>query len=256
VVRKAADITGSFEAQVGGAGSGKLDSLQFNMTFSKLGPAGQLGISFSDSAPAGSGNSSSVSSGTLASGSLARWPANAACENDPLSGPSFPARVDQRVDQFSAQDGIERFNAAGLQLGAAGAAATQLHASFAPTGSACAQLEQSTFGPATAIPRTSLYLHGSIVASLVEASAFEATYGIHGFDLTGYDQAGVVLDLTVGPAAAVSGALTVNGVKRPNCQTRAAQPALPGSSSAASAGTAPCAGLQFTALWTAPITAR
>jgi hypothetical protein len=294
VQRKAADVTGSFEAHSGSDSSAKLDSLQFNLTFSKLGPSGQLGITFTQPSPAGSGDASSVSSSSVNSGSIARWPANVACASDPISGPSFGARVDQRVDQFSAQDGIERFNAASLQLSAAGTAATGLHVSFTPTSGACAQLEQGPFGPPTAIPSIAISgeltlrsddgkidgkwpmqlsaaaaddgslgavnvafdLHGSMIASLVDAAAFESTYGIHGFDMTGYDQAGILLNLSVGPAAAVSGELTVNGVKRPDCQTQAAAPSTPGDNSGASASTAPCAGLQFTAVWTASITAR
>jgi hypothetical protein len=286
--RKAADLTGSFEATLSSDASATLESVQFDLTFSKLGPSGQLGVGFKQPAPAASSNrNSGVSSSAVNPGPIARWPANADCEDG-----AFDARVDQRVDQFSAQDGVERFNQASLQLSAAGAPATRLHASFTPAGGACALLEPSPYGGMEPVPsiavrgelalrsddgridgkwalmlsagaaadgslgsvKVAFDLHGSIIASLVDATVFESTYGIHGFDMTSYDQAGVVLTVTVGPAAAVSGELVVNGVKRPQCQTQAVPPPDPGSGSGApSQSSAPCAGLQFTPVWTATI---
>jgi len=288
--RKAAELEGSFEASLDSDPSAVLESVQFDLTFSKLGQSGQLGVGLKRPEPAGSNNSSSsVTSSAINPGPVAQWPASTSCTNDPISGSGFGARVDQAVDQFSVKDGVDRFNATKLQLTGAGAAATKLSAQFAPSGSACAVLESSDFGPAQSLPTISVSgeltlrsddnridgkwpmqlsaaaaadgslgtvkvaydLHGSIIASLVDAAVFESTYGIHGFDMTGYDEAGVLLTLTIGPDAAVRGELVVNGVKRPDCQT---QP-LPATPPGGGASTPGCAGLQFTPVWTAAIAA-
>jgi hypothetical protein len=291
--RKAADLEGSFEASLDSNASAVLQSVQFDLTFSKLGQSGQLGIGLKAPEPPSSNNSSSaVVSSAINPGPIAQWPASTSCTNDPISGSGFGARVDQAVDQFSVKDGIDRFNATKLQLAGAGGPATKLSAQFTPSGSACAVLEASDFGPQQSLPVISVSgeltlrsddnridgkwpmqlsaaaaadgslgtvkvaydLHGSLIASLVDAAVFESTYGIHGFDMTGYDQAGVLLTLTIGPAAAVSGELVVNGVKKPDCQTQPvpAPTPTPGSSGASTPG---CAGLQFTPVWTAAIAA-
>jgi hypothetical protein len=284
VSRKAADLTGSLEAQLPGQPTAKLESVQLEVAFSELGPSGSLNVGFI--VPA-SGNSSTGSA--TQPPAVAHWPAGPRCDEG-----GFKASIDQKLDGFSLQDGIERFNAAQLQLSAPGSEATPLHATFSPTGRACALLEPSIFASSDPIPSISIDgqltlktddgridgkwpvklragaaadgslgevfagfdLHGSMIASLVEAAVFETTYGMHGFDLSGYDQAGILLSLRVGPAAAASGEITVNGVKRPACQTQPAQPA-PNSGSGIAAPSSPgCAGLQFTPLWTATVTAR
>jgi hypothetical protein len=286
VSRKAADLTGSLEVQLPSQPKATLESVQFDAAFSELGPSGSLNVAFV--VPA-SGNSSTASATQLPA--VAHWPAGARCADG-----GFNASADQKLSGFSLQDGIDRFNAAQLQLTAPGSAATALHVTFAPTGRACALLEPSIYGGGSEpIPSMSVDgqltvksddgridgtwpvqlragaaanggglgevfvgfdLHGSIVASLVDAGVFESTYGMHGFDVTGYDQAGIVLSLRVGPGAAASGEITVNGVTRPACQTQPAQPA-PDAGSGASAPSSPgCAGLQFTPVWMATVTPK
>lgn len=285
--RKAPELGGSLEVALKTDSSAKLETAIFDLKFSELGPSGSLDLTFKPPAPSGSGENSSVSSGVNAPG-IARWPANVQCEDDPLSGAQFGARTDQKIDQFSAQDGVDRFNAASLQLSAPGAAATKLTASFVPEAGACAVLEGAQFGPDEPVPnvvvagtlrlrsengridgewpmqlkaaagadqglgsvKVAYDLHGSMIASLVEAAKFESTYGIHGLDMSGFDEAGIVVSITVDAGAAVSGELVVNGVKHANCP---AQPAPSGGAGSSAQGTAGCAGAQFTPVWTATI---
>lgn len=282
VSRPAADLTGSFEAHLPGEPKATLESVQLEVAFSELGPSGSLYVGFV--VPA-SGNSNTGSA--TQPPAVAHWPAGGRCDDG-----GFNASVDQKLDGFSLQDGINQFNAAQLQLSASDSAATALHATFAPTSRACALLEPSTYGGGSEhLPSISgegqlrlksddgridgkwpvklrgeaaekggrgevfvgFDLHGSMIASLVDAAAFESTYGMHGFDMTGYDQAGILLSLRVGPVAAASGEITVNGVKRPACQT---QP-TPDNDSGFSAPSSPgCAGLQFTPVWMATVTAK
>jgi hypothetical protein len=280
VQRKAAELAGSFDVQLSNDPTAVFESVQFDMTFSALGPSGTLEVGLTQKS-SGSSNSSATSSATNP-GPVARWPANVGCESG-----TFSARVDQRIGQFSAQDGLDRFNAASLRLTAAGSAATTLHASFAARGSSCAILESGR-EPAPTVQvsgdltlrtddgridgkwpvqlgataasdgslgqvKVGFDLYGSMIASLVEAPAFESTYGVHGFDLTSYDQAGLVLTVMISAANNVSGELVVNGVKRPDCQVQAAMPVPDSSSGAPSQGSPGCAGLSFVPLWTANI---
>lgn len=282
VSRKAAELTGNLEASLPNDPKSTLESVQFDIAFSELGPSGSLGLGFVQPASSDSNTASATNVPPIA-----HWPAGTSCQDG-----GFSARADQELDGFSLQDGIEKFNAAELQLTASGAAATALHVTFAATGRPCALLEPSIYGGNEAIPSiwvdgqltlksddgridgkwavqlrasagangglgevfAGFDLHGSIVASLVEAGAFESTYGMHGFDLTGYDKAGIVLALRVGPGAAASGEITVNGVKQPACQTQPAAPAPSGSGQGQSSPG--CAGLQFTPIWTAAIAAK
>lgn len=282
--RKAAELGGNLEAVLKNDPSAKLETAVFDLKFSKLGPTGSLGLAFEQPAPSGTGANASVSRGAVAAG-VARWPANVQCEDDPISGAQFGARTDQKIDGFSAQDGVDRFNAVGLQLTAAGAA-TKLTASFAPQAAACAVLESAQFGPNEPVPnvvvtgkltlrsedrriegqwpmqlkaaagadgslgsvKVAYDLHGNMLASLVRAEVFESTYGIHGLDMAGFDEAGIVVSITIADDAVVRGELIVNGVKHANCPAQA-----PSGGASQGMGTPGCAGAQFTQVWTATI---
>jgi hypothetical protein len=288
VTRKAADLTGSFDASLSDS-KAALESIQLSISFSELGSSGELGAGFVQPAPA-NGSSSGVTSSAVNPGPIAHWPAGPACEDR-----GFSARVDQRVHEFSLQDGIDQLDAAMLVLNAPGAAPTALHASFEPSGRACAQLESSIYGGTyDPIPNISaggtlalrsddgridgkwpmklragaaadgglgevlvaFDLHGSIIASIVDAADFEETYGFHGIDLSSYDQASIVLTLRVGASTSPGGEVTINGITRPACQTQPAQP-LPSSDPKAQGVAAPgCAGLDFKPIWMATITPK
>ncbi len=268
---EAAELQGSFEASLNQPAMAELDDVLLDLGFSSFGAGGSLGLAFSNSEVA------------TATPAIARWPADLACRES-----RFGTALDRRVGEVSVAAGIEAFNAASLQLTAAGAAATPLELRFTPTAtSACVVDLEEAGGPALEVDgtlsirtgddriagewpvglrvetgeggalgavRVAFDLRGSIIASLVDAARFESTYGVHGLDVSGYGQAGIVLTLAVGPGAAASGEIVVNGATMPDCA--APPPPPPSGSSSGGASSPGCAGTTFTPVWTATIGAR
>ena len=90
--------------------------------------------------------------------------------------------------------------------------------------------------------RVSVYRDGYL-ADTVKPAEFEQRFGIHGFDLSAYDVAGLQLSWEVDlQLQHASGSLAVLGGTAPACLT---EPPAPISDGVGGMGTAGCAGIDF-----------
>jgi hypothetical protein len=245
---------------------------------SALQSLGTISPNFEKRTPAMGDTPGAVSAGR--SRPIAQWPTDRRCKD------SFDATIDQDVAGFNAQDGVDLLNAQTFEIVGPDGVAQALDLSFAPSSpNACAILQGTPLHAYIPLPsvdvagqltlrsadgkldgqwpvqlrasggdggalgevRVAYELQGSITASIVKASEFESTYGMHDIDLSSYSEAGVVIDVKVGPNAAESGKLIVNGLRGSACSD---------TPSADRAMTVGCSGLNIQPIWTASIRAK
>lgn len=250
-----------------------------------------LALSFSEFSVSGSltGSATERSSDAVSNSSLtvARWPAVNNCDFD-----GIPATLESKLGSFTATDGVNLAKrATGLQLSWPSGTQAGLSLDFTPaadgvcvyglqvggipeplrfvvSGQAAVKSDDGRIDGSWQVVLSAIAdeqdglarvelardRYGTIIGGFVEASEFEALYGVHDVDLSGFDQATADLRLTLldqESGVNATGSLELRGAIIPECSKNPPKPMMGSDGSVSVQG---CRGWDLRSIETADIT--